>query len=66
MNINERFSIGRFLKGFVSTKMIAWIVATAAFFHGSLEASLWVYITLVFMGANVAQDFARRNGGGNA
>jgi hypothetical protein len=62
MNIEESFSWRKFFRGFISIKLLVWVVATVAFFRGHLSDTLWIVISTGFMGMNVAQDYVRRNG----
>lgn len=39
-------------------KFIVWVVATVLIFMAVLPAEYWFYITLIYIGGNVAQKFA--------
>ncbi|MHA2065528.1 MAG: hypothetical protein ACXABY_14230 [Candidatus Thorarchaeota archaeon] len=57
MNIEEKFNFKKFLKGFVSKKLIVWFVATVALFMGLIPGIWWCVITAGYLGVNVTQDY---------
>ncbi len=63
MNVEDKFSFGRFLKGFVSKKLVVWIVATVLLFMGKIDMWWWGLITTAYLGVNVTQDLINRKNG---
>lgn len=64
MNVEEKFSLRKFLKGFVSKKMIIWVIATVALFMKLIDGTWWGIITAAYLGVNVTQDYIMRKLGG--
>ena len=60
MNVEEKFNLGKFLKGFVSKKLFVWSVATGLLCWGKIDGILWGTITAAYLGVNVAQDIIDR------
>ena len=63
MNVEEKFNLGKFLKGFISKKLIVWVVATVLLFLQLIDAWWWGMITMVYLGVNVTQDLINRKNG---
>jgi len=63
VNVEEKFNLGKFLKGFVSKKLVVWIVATVLLFLKLIDAWWWGLITMTYLGVNVTQDLINRKNG---
>ena len=65
MNVEEKFDFRKFLKGFVSKKLIVWCIATVLLWLGKIDPWWWGMITMLYLGVNITQDFlVRKNGNG--
>lgn len=47
-----------FFNKLIPKKMIVWVVATVLCFTGKVPGELWAYISMVYLGVNIAGKFA--------
>lgn len=47
-----------FLNKLLPKKLIVWIIATILVFNKLIPGDLWCYITMIYLGVNVAQKFS--------
>jgi hypothetical protein len=50
--------IDYFLNKLLPKKLIVWIVATILVFMKILPGDLWAYLSMIYIGMNVAQKFS--------